>query len=59
MSENENAVFDAHYYAQGCGRPYQRDAHWLAFFDEIADKIVQTIQPKTVLDASKELLKYD
>jgi len=43
--------FDAYYFAHGCGRPYQRDNEWLAFFDSIADRIVSDIQPRTVLDA--------
>ena len=43
--------FDAYYFAHGCGRPYQRDDEWLAFFGSIADRIVSDIQPRTVLDA--------
>ncbi|MBA3534264.1 MAG: methyltransferase domain-containing protein [Ardenticatenales bacterium] len=43
--------FDADYYAHGCGAPYQRDDIWLAFFRGIAGRIVQDIQPGTVLDA--------
>ena len=48
---NPSQLFDAHYYATSCGRPYQRDESWLSFFGGIADQIVQRIQPKTVLDA--------
>jgi len=44
-------VYDAYYYAHGCGRPYQRDDEWLAFFDGIAQRIVEEIRPRTVLDA--------
>ncbi len=44
-------IFDAYYFAHGCGRPYQRDATWLGFFDGIAERIVQDIHPHTVLDA--------
>ncbi len=44
-------LFDAQYYGTNCGRPYQRDEHWLSFFDGIAENIFQRIQPKTVLDA--------
>lgn len=44
-------LFDASYYAHNCGVPYQRNDHWLAFFGAIADSIVRTIQPRTVLDA--------
>jgi len=49
--ENKSEIFDAYYYAHGCGRPYQRDDAWLRFFGGIADRIIQDIQPKTVLDA--------
>ena len=44
-------LYDARYFAQDCGRPYQRDSHWLSFFGAIADRIVTDIQPRTVLDA--------
>ncbi len=44
-------LFDAYYFAHGCGHPYQRDKEWLDFFGSIADRIVSDIQPKTVLDA--------
>jgi 2-polyprenyl-3-methyl-5-hydroxy-6-metoxy-1,4-benzoquinol methylase len=43
--------FDAAYYAQCCNRAYQRDDQWLAFFDRIAERIANDIQPETVLDA--------
>lgn len=43
--------FDSYYYQHGCGRPYQRDAEWLAAFGAIADRIVRDIRPRTVLDA--------
>ena len=39
--ENKPDIYDADYYAHGCGRPYQRDDEWLAFFGKIADRIVQ------------------
>jgi glycosyltransferase involved in cell wall biosynthesis len=44
-------LYDAHYYAHGCGRPYQRDQEWLNFFDSVAKQIVHRIQPRTALDA--------
>jgi 2-polyprenyl-3-methyl-5-hydroxy-6-metoxy-1,4-benzoquinol methylase len=43
--------FDAYYYAHDCGRPYQRDEVWLAFFDHIAQRIIEQSEPKTALDA--------
>ncbi|MFV2045644.1 MAG: methyltransferase domain-containing protein [Anaerolineales bacterium] len=47
----DTELFDAYYFAHGCGRPYQRDKEWLEFFGSIADRIVSDIAPKTVLDA--------
>lgn len=46
-----NKLFDATYYATGCGRPYQRDEVWLNFFGGIAERIVAEIGPRTALDA--------
>ena len=44
-------LFGAYYYATGCGIPYQRDAHWVNFFGQIAEAIVTRIAPRTLLDA--------
>jgi hypothetical protein len=44
-------IFDAYYYAHGCGEPYQRSPAWLALFNAIAERIDQDIQPASVLDA--------
>lgn len=44
-------MFDAYYFAHGCGQPYQRDEEWLRFFDSIADRIIADIRPGTILDA--------
>lgn len=43
--------YDRYYFAEGCGRPYQRDDHWLGWFGHIADRIVADIAPRTFLDA--------
>ncbi|MDQ3486886.1 MAG: class I SAM-dependent methyltransferase [Acidobacteriota bacterium] len=43
--------FDAHYYANCCGRPYSRDEEWLRFFGTIAERINADIRPARVLDA--------
>jgi GT2 family glycosyltransferase/SAM-dependent methyltransferase len=51
MTKNASELFDKNYYFHSCGRPYQRDEHWLSFFDQIAEKIQTDIQPKSVLDA--------
>ncbi|MFA5785537.1 MAG: methyltransferase domain-containing protein [Actinomycetota bacterium] len=44
-------VYDAFYYATSCGRPYRRDEEWLAFFGRMADRIIQDLNPRTVMDA--------
>ena len=44
-------LFDEYYYSHDCGRPYQRDESWLTFFDQIAKRIIEQFNPKTVLDA--------
>ncbi|GAB4578737.1 MAG: hypothetical protein Fur0022_14730 [Anaerolineales bacterium] len=48
---SNSSLFDAFYYSHGCGRPYRRDEGWLAFFDQIAQRITEQFAPKTVLDA--------
>lgn len=50
-TQGEANLYDAYYFKHGCGRPYERTAEWLQFFDAIADKIVREIGPRTVLDA--------
>jgi len=44
-------LFDAYYYAHGCGAPYERTPELLNFFQGIAEHIHKEIQPATVLDA--------
>jgi GT2 family glycosyltransferase len=44
-------MFDADYYAHGCGREYGRTDGWLRAFGTIADRIISDIHPTTVLDA--------
>jgi len=44
-------LYDEYYYSHDCGRPYQRDDFWLNFFDQIAKRIIEQFEPKTVLDA--------
>jgi O-antigen biosynthesis protein len=45
-------LYNVEYYAKHCGTtPYERSEHWLAFFGNVADKIVQHLKPKTVFDA--------
>ncbi len=51
MNQEYTKAFDAYYYAHDCGSPYERNEQWLNFFDGIAERIVEEINPKTVLDA--------
>ena len=44
-------LFDANYYAQGCGAPYERSPIWLSLQNKFADHILPTIAPKSMLDA--------
>lgn len=44
-------LFDAHYYATGCGMPYRRDEAWIAFFGGVAGRVVAEIGPGSALDA--------
>lgn len=47
-----NHVYNAEYYHNGCGPiPYEEPEYWNQFFGRIADKIIATLHPKTVLDA--------
>lgn len=42
--------YDENYYACHLGIPYERNDHWLTFFGKVADRIVATLNPQTVLD---------
>ena len=44
-------LFDASYYATGCGAPYERSPVWLALHGAFADHIVSDIASGSVLDA--------
>ena len=46
-------LYDAEYYREHLGTiPYNRsEPHWIRYFGEVADSIVATIAPRTVLDA--------
>jgi trans-aconitate methyltransferase len=47
----DGSAFNEYYYRNCCGQPYERSDAWLAFFGEIADRIVADINPARVLDA--------
>jgi 2-polyprenyl-3-methyl-5-hydroxy-6-metoxy-1,4-benzoquinol methylase len=51
MREDRGLIYDAAYYRSHCGLPYERSAHWLTFFGGIADRIVKTLKPRTLVDA--------
>jgi len=50
-SADPDPHYGARYYLHGCGPPYERNEHWLSFFEQIADSIVREFHPSTVLDA--------
>lgn len=43
--------YGSSYFRHDCGVPYERNDHWLGFFDRIAESIVRDLRPTTVLDA--------
>lgn len=49
--ETTSQLYDAYYRARDGGRTFQRDEGWLHFFEGIAEKIVSSLQPESVLDA--------
>jgi hypothetical protein len=49
--DSSGETFGKYYYEHDCGIPYERSAHWLDFFDGIADHIVRELHPASVLDA--------
>ena len=52
MKDSPADLYDEHYYRHYCGSlPYERSEGWLRFFGGVADRIVQDLAPRTVLDA--------
>ncbi len=52
MSEDLlSTIYDSHYYKNYSPSTYARNKEWLEFFDTIAENIIATIHPETVLDA--------
>ena len=43
--------FGRYYFEHDCGIPYERNDHWLDFFDKIARRVVADLCPQSVLDA--------
>jgi SAM-dependent methyltransferase len=50
-ADGDAPLYDEFYFRHGCGLPYERSPHWLAFFGQIAERITKGIGPRTVLDA--------
>ncbi|MBV9282960.1 MAG: class I SAM-dependent methyltransferase, partial [Chloroflexi bacterium] len=44
-------LYDESYFRTGCGSPYERTPAWLNLFAGMADRIVRSIGPVSVLDA--------
>jgi GT2 family glycosyltransferase len=52
IKSSASTLYDAYYYAHGCGLPYQpEEPHWSKFFGEIAERIMNDLAPSFVLDA--------
>lgn len=47
----KDCLYDAYYFRHNCGKPYERNPEWLAFFASIAETVIRKIQPRKVLDA--------
>lgn len=43
--------YGSYYYRHDCGIPYERNEHWLEFFDRIAESVVREFHPSSVMDA--------
>lgn len=50
-SQKANEFFDSYYFAHCCGEPYERSSEWLTLFDQASRRLLQELQPQTVLDA--------
>lgn len=48
---DEQKLYDAYYFAHGCGEPYRRSEVWLNLFKAFAERIDNEINPRSVLDA--------
>lgn len=43
-------LYDAHYYQNCCGRPYERNHEQLRFFGIMAGRLIRAVAPKQMLD---------
>jgi len=51
MTSSQQDKYDANYYANSCGLPYEHNETWMGFFNLVADRIVNELHPHSVLDA--------
>ncbi|MCI6475247.1 MAG: glycosyltransferase [Mucispirillum sp.] len=47
---NYESFYNAEYYKSGCGEDYNKKDFWRPFYQNIANKIIELFNPKTVLD---------
>lgn len=47
---NYEPFYNAEYYKSGCGEDYNKKDFWRPFYQNIANKIIELFNPKTVLD---------
>ncbi|MDO8834501.1 MAG: methyltransferase domain-containing protein [Vicinamibacterales bacterium] len=50
-ASDPGTAFGEYYYGHCCGKPYVRNDEWLTFFGRIADRLIEDIEPRQVLDA--------
>lgn len=43
-------LYNEEYYKYDCGIDYSNEIHWTHFFGDVADRIIEDFNPKTVLD---------
>lgn len=51
MDNKYNSYFFSDFYEENGGGDYRNKERWMPFFSDIADKIIEIFNPKTVLDA--------
>ena len=50
--KQQSSTFGEEYYRHGFGPiPYERNDHWLSFFNRVADELIRTVRPHRVFDA--------
>ena len=61
LMDNKQQLYDKEYYQSHCGTEYIYNDEWKQFWGNVADEIVRTLHPKTVLDVgcAKGFLVYE